>query len=496
LLLALLTAFGCKFESKTPADQDSSGEDTSSAPFTALDSVIGLHEKWIGGLDSMIERRRIRALVPYSRMHYYVDGTERSGLSYDAMQALEAFINERIDSRHRVQIVFIPTTRDQLLPSLLQGYGDIIATGLTNTPQRQQVVDFSTPLISNTEEIIVSGPTSRLQRDTTALLQTPIYVRSSSSYYEHLMEINDSLAQLEQAQLNIRLLDEQVEDEHLLAMVDEGLIPATLIERNLAEFWSQTLDGLQLHENHILFRGGEVGYAIRKDSPKLKALLDQFVRQNRKGTLMGNILFNRYLQDTSYLAKAYSTAIRERILLTRDLFVKYGKQYELDWLILAALGYQESRLQQSVKSAAGAVGIMQVRPTTAMDPNVNISNIYNLEENIHAGTKYLRYLIDHHYVHPDIDSLNAGLFALAAYNAGPYRIAQLRKAAARQGYDANIWFNNVEIIAAQQIGQETVQYVSNIFKFYTSYRALFRYTKETGVEVFAGLSIPAPLLIY
>jgi len=491
--LILLLFFSCQTENTSTTENEVLQDTTKPASFNSLDRVIGLHEKWQGGLDSMIARRRIRALVPYSRMHYFIDGTERSGLSYDAMQAFEDYLNKKLNTDHKVQIVFIPTTRDQLIPSLLEGYGDIVATGLTITPKRKEQVVFSNPILENSQEIIVSGPNSLLRQDTSLLYRTPIYVRASSSYYEHLQAINDSLKNAGQPELYIKLLEEQMEDEQVLAMVNEGLLPATLIELNLAKFWVQTLDSLKLHDNHMLFSGGEVGYAIRKDSPAFKQLVNEFVNEHKKGTLLGNILYKRYLQDTSYLAKAYSQEVRQRLMMTRDLFVKYGSRYDLDWLILAALAYQESRLRQSVQSAAGAVGIMQIRPTTAMDPNVGISNVYKLEDNIHAGTRYLRYLIDEHYVHPDIDSLNAGLFALAAYNAGPFRVAKLRKAAEQQGFDKNVWFNNVEIIAAQQIGQETVQYVSNIFKFYTSYRALFRYTRETGVDIFDRRLMPMPL---
>jgi membrane-bound lytic murein transglycosylase MltF len=158
----------------------------------------------------------------------------------------------------------------------------------------------------------------------------------------------------------------------------------------------------------------------------------------------------------------------------------FGKEYELPWMMLAALAYQESRYDQSLRSHAGAVGIMQVLPSTARDPIVGIPNIYEEEANIHAGTKFLRFVIDQYFISPEIDSLNAGLFGLASYNAGPHRIRRLQKMAEAQGLNPNVWFNNVELMAAQDIGRETVQYVSNIYKYYTSYRYLYLYTARTG----------------
>jgi membrane-bound lytic murein transglycosylase MltF len=138
--------------------------------------------------------------------------------------------------------------------------------------------------------------------------------------------------------------------------------------------------------------------------------------------------------------------------------------------MLAALAFQESGIDQSKKSHVGAIGVMQVMPSTAKDKNVGIPNIEEIEANIHAGTKYLRFMMDRYFDDPDIDTLNRGLFSFAAYNAGPAKVSKLRKEAAGMGLDPNVWFRNVEIIAAKRIGRETVQYVSNIFKYYIAYR--------------------------
>ena len=137
--------------------------------------------------------------------------------------------------------------------------------------------------------------------------------------------------------------------------------------------------------------------------------------------------------------------------------------------MLGAMAYQESRLDHSMRSPRGAIGIMQILPSTAADPNVNIADITKLENNIHAGTKYLEFLRSRYFTDPDIDMLNRILFSFAAYNAGPARVAELRKEAEASKLDPNVWFDNVEIIAAKRIGRETVQYTSNIYKYYIAY---------------------------
>ena len=151
---------------------------------------------------------------------------------------------------------------------------------------------------------------------------------------------------------------------------------------------------------------------------------------------------------------------------------------------MAALAYQESRIDQSKRSPAGANGVMQLLPSTAKDKNVNIKDIHEIENNIHAGVKYLRFIIDQYYENEPMDQLNKVLFAFACYNAGPAKIARLRTEAKKMGVDPNAWFRNVEVVAAKRIGRETVQYVSNIYKYYIAYRLILDQLelKETAVK--------------
>jgi membrane-bound lytic murein transglycosylase MltF len=211
---------------------------------------------------------------------------------------------------------------------------------------------------------------------------------------------------------------------------------------------------------------------VRKNSPKLKAIVNSFMEKHRKGTLMGNILFERYLKNTKWVRNSFDEDDLARFRESIEFFKRYSKQYGFDWLMIAALAYQESRIDQSKRSPAGAVGVMQLLPSTAADPNVNISNIEELENNIHAGVKYLRFMRDRYFENEQMDVLNKMLFSFASYNAGPAKVSQLRRRARKKGLDPNIWFRNVEIVAAKRIGRETVQYVSNIYKYYVAYRLI------------------------
>jgi membrane-bound lytic murein transglycosylase MltF len=149
---------------------------------------------------------------------------------------------------------------------------------------------------------------------------------------------------------------------------------------------------------------------------------------------------------------------------------KYSGEYKLDFLLMAAQGYQESGLDQEKKSSVGAIGVMQVMPATGAE--MKVGDITKVDSNVHAGVKYIRFMMDKYYADEPMDTLNKGLFTFASYNAGPNRIRQLRQRAEKRGLNPNLWFNNVELVAAQAIGRETVQYVSNIYKYYLAYKML------------------------
>jgi membrane-bound lytic murein transglycosylase MltF len=153
-----------------------------------------------------------------------------------------------------------------------------------------------------------------------------------------------------------------------------------------------------------------------------------------------------------------------------ELFKKYGSEYNVDYLLMAAQGYQESTLDHGVKSPVGAIGVMQVMPATGKE--LKVGDIAKIDPNIHAGVKYMRFMMDQYFKDEPMDNLNKALMTFASYNAGPGRVRQLRREAEQRGLDPNVWFGNVERVASERIGRETVTYVSNIYKYYITYRLL------------------------
>jgi membrane-bound lytic murein transglycosylase MltF len=454
-----------------------------------------LMKPWTGDLDGMIERRLIRVLTVYSKTFYFVNKGVQMGAVPDIFRVFEEDLNKKLakegklKQKHlKVRVVFIPVARGELLPALAAGKGDIAASSLGVTEERQKLVDFSTPLVRNVSVLMVSGPASPAVSSVDDLAGKEVFVRKSSVYYEILTALNRRFAAEKKPAVVIKEAPETLEDEDLIEMVNAGLMPLTVSADFLANFWKQVFPKIKVHEGAALLTGGNIAWAIRKGCPQLKAVADDFVARHAKGTAIGNQILARYLKNAKYVKDAGSEAERKKFLALIQFFQKYGDKYDVDWLLMGAQGYQESQLNQSVKSPVGAIGVMQVMPATGKE--LGVGDINETEANIHAGVKYMRWMIDQYYEKEPMTKLDKALFAFASYNAGAGRIAQLRKEAAKRGLDPNVWFHNVEYVAAEKIGPETVTYVSNIYKYYIAYRLLMeaRAEKERALEKMKGQS--------
>ena len=340
----------------------------------------------------MVERRVIRVLTVYSKTYYFLDGITQRGTTYEFARLFEDWVNEELGTGHlKVYVLLMPVLRDRLLPALIEGYGDIGAGGLTITPERQALVDFSVPSMTDVSEIVVTGPAAPPLETLDDLAGQEIYVRESSSYYASLRALNEKFDAAGRTPMVLNLAEEYLEDEDLLEMVDAGLIPMVVVDEHKAEFWDQIFDNITLHPDLAVRQHGSIASAFRKNSPQLADVIDRFTEEHRAGTLMGNIILNRYLKDTTRVRNAFSEEDQSRFRGTLRFFETYAPQYAFDPLMMVAQGYQESQLDQSVVSQAGAIGIMQLLPSTAADAAVAIPDIQDPENNVHAGIKYMRW---------------------------------------------------------------------------------------------------------
>ncbi len=424
-----------------------------------------------GDLDEMAKARNIRALVLINPISFFYDKGHPQGVTYEALEEFQKFVNQKLKTGTlNIKVTFLPMRVDQIEAALNQGVGDIIAYGITVTPEREQRVAFSTPIITDVSQIIVTGPSLGGVSTLADLGGKEVYVNPLTTYYANLQKVNEDLQKAGKTPIVIKAADKNLMDDDLVQMVNAGLIPATVTNKQKAALWAQVLDKIQPHPDLAIATGGQLAWVMRKNNPQLKQLVDEFVSSHAVGTSFGNTLLRRYLQNTKWVKDSTSAEEMKKFQTNLELFQKYAGEYNFDYLMIAAQGYQESLLDQSRRNPSGAVGIMQVIPKYAAASPINIPNVNNADGNIHAGVKMLRDIDDRYFNDPAIDPLNKTLFVFASYNAGPNRIARLRKEAPDMGLDPNVWFNNVELVAAKDIGQETVTYVSNIYKYYVAYK--------------------------
>jgi len=469
---------GCRSNS-TDSQSSQSGRlqpSTSVAPGPAPESMAPLalplnFKRHLGDLDGMRKRHVIRVLVVPSRSGFFYDRGIPHGIFYEAFNEFQRFANQKLKTGTvKITVGFIPVRPEQLERALLDGVGDIVGYGVVVTPEREKVALFTTPIATNVKQVIVTGPKAAPVNTLEDLSGKEVFVNPLTVYYENLQRLSQEFQKAGRAPILVKAADPNLTDEDLLEMVNAGLIPATVTLSARAEFWSQVLLRLTLHPNVVLKEEGQLAFVTRKDSPQLRQLLDEFVQGRQIGTSFGNTLLRRYLQNTTWVKDATSTEEMKKFQEYVRYFQKYAAEYDFDYLMLVAQGYQESLLDQSKKNPSGALGIMQVIPKYAAAAPISIPNVDKAENNIEAGAKMLRHIAETYFNDDKLDATNKTLMVFAAYNAGPSRIVRLRKKAASEGLNPNQWFGNVELVAAKDVGQETVQYVSNIYKYYVAYK--------------------------
>ena len=434
---------------------------------------------WTGDLDGMLKRRYMRALVAYSKTQYYVVKGVQYGTSYEFLRAFEDAINRKYPQKQknlRFHVVFVPVPRDKMFSRLVEGRGDIAVGALTITPDRIKLVDFSDPLVQGVKTIVVTGPQSPTLNTLDDLSGKEVFTRQSSSYWEHLQVLNEKFRSEGKPLVKLRAAPEDLEDEDILEMLNSGLIQVAVTHAYMPKLWGHIYTKISPHTDMVISDNDSVAWAMRKNSPQLTAAANDFIRTHKLGTAFGNAVVQRYAVNTQMLKNATSPADLQRFEQTVALFRKYAAQYNVDYLLMMAEGFQESSLNQQAKSKVGAVGIMQLMPATG--EQMKVGDIGQIDANVHAGVKYIRFMVDKYFANEPMTDTDKLLFAFAAYNAGPGRVHALRVEAAQKGLDPNVWVDNVEMIAAARVGMETVNYGANIYKYYIAYKLVAQQEEE------------------
>lgn len=451
---------------------------------TGEDALLGrLGERWKGDLEEIIKDRRvIRVLVSYSKTNFAVVKGRPQGLEYELLHDYETSLGKQV-GRRRVKplVVFIAVPRAELIPLLLDGRGDI-AAGLRITPEREKLVAFTVPYIKDIREVVVTGKDVSGLHTLDDLSGRTVHVVAGSGYAEHLRDLNRRLSKKGRSSVRVVEADKILEAEDILEMVNSGIYKITVVGEYIADLWSCVLPDIVVRKDIVLKTGADLGWAVRKEDPQLLASLNEFISTRaRRGPMLSDILLAKYYGNTKWIRNPIAKSERLKLVKYQSYIKKYAKIYGFDWLQIAAMAYQESQMDQNVRNRTGAVGILQVLPRTAAE--VGIRNVAGVENNIHAGVKYLNYLRETYFNDPDIPPADKVDFALAAYNAGPARIESLRREAAEAGLDPNKWFFNVERVALREIGMEPVQYVADIYKYFIAYKSAERVIREKRIKL-------------
>jgi membrane-bound lytic murein transglycosylase MltF len=447
-------------------------ESRPAASATATRRLSTAVKPWTGDFDQMLERRAIRVYAPYSRSIYFIDKGRERGLGAELVRDFERWVNQKYTKqlgKRPVTVFIVAATRDKLLGDLRDGLADIAIGNLTVTNERRNVVDFVAPgeKIFNLE-VLVTGPASPAIASIDELSGKTVHVRKASSYYESLVALNERFASAGKPAARLVLVPDALEDEDMMEMTNAGLLQAIVVDDWKVKLWSQVLPKLVTHMDIVLREPTPKGWAIRKDSPKLAAALQEFYHSWVKKAAVIPYRQQQYMKNIKALNNPGANADYARFEQMISLFEKYGSQYNFDPLMLAAQGYQESTLDQNKKSHVGAIGVMQIMPATGQ--GLKVGDITVTESNIHGGAKYMDQLMTQFFKDAKFDEQNRTLFAFASYNAGPGNISRMRREAEKRGLDPDKWFNNVEVVTAEKIGIETTTYVRNIFKYYASYK--------------------------
>jgi membrane-bound lytic murein transglycosylase MltF len=462
--------------SALPAFPRTSGQGSAQDQNADLQDLVVRASPHKGDLDEMDQRRVVRALVPFNRASFFFDNGRPRGMTYDALVDFEKFLNRKLHPRdttgkEKINVVLIPTTFAQAAADLQNGNGDLIAAAVYITEARKKIFDFI-PLASSMHDVVVAGPGAPPLANLEDLSGKQVYLFKNSVSWENLTELNNELAAAKKPKINLIAADENLERDDLVEMAHVGLVQYTVTPSFTAQLWKNVFTDLKFYGDFPVTDKMDAGWTVRKDSPQLRVMLEEFASTHREGTAYFAQLANTYLKSGRFIKNNENAESVRRFNQMKGLFQKYASEYQFPWMLIAAEAYQESGLNQEAKSAVGAIGVMQVMPTTAASSPVNIPDVTKVDPNIHAGVKLLKFIRDDYFKSDPMDPLNKTLMTLAAYNAGPGRIKQCRQLAADMGLNPNVWFKNVEYAVAKKVGAETVGYVSNIYKYYLGWKLM------------------------
>ena len=434
--------------------------------------------RYEASLEDVLERRFLRVLTSHNTFDYFVHQGKRGGYQYEMVRAFTKFLNRKYargSGKLPIQFELMPVHDDELIPLLEAGAADLIAARMTVTESRARRVDFSRAYQSIDERLVTHDGTPTILGPGDLSGQT-VAVRRNSSYHASLEALNERLVAEDRPPVEIELVNGALETERILELVAARRFPYTVADSMVAELAVQVMPSLRLVENVTLRESGQLAWATLPGAKDLLAEMNLFLARYEEGTLLGNLALQNYFEAQSRWSGRFEAGATEPLSDYDEIFKRHAESYGFDWRLVAAMAFQESRFDADARNRSGAVGLMQIKPSTAREPFVAIPNVTgekNARHNVEAGLKYLAWIKQRYFdSEPELRERDRLRMALGAYNAGPRTIARARRRARKLGYDPNRWFRNVELALLDMRKSEPVKYVSQINQRFIAYKLL------------------------
>jgi len=429
-------------------------------------------EIWSGSYSEMIERGEIRVAAPYDRTIYVSDKGVQRGLALEVSKGLAKWINAKYVGQMKgkpISIKLVPVIAPDLLNSLTSGRADIAIGDIGLYEPIRNSQDFIVNHASRDgQEVLVTGPSSPPLLKIADLSGQTVYGSRNTNFQKTFSSLNKELKRDGKLPINLASPLGDLDDEDLLEMLNSGLISYVTVGDWKFRLWQSIYKNITMHAGLSVQDSGWVGWAVRSANRDLNDDLKDFYASDDFVKSLTAFRQEEYKQHLKGLKDPIDKTVWTRFESMRPLFNRFGAQYKLNPLVLAALGFQETLLNQSAVSSVGAIGVMQLMPATGM--SLGVGDIHLLEPNIHGGADYMNQLISKYFPDAQFEGNNRSLFAVASYNIGPNNVAKARNRAKELGFDPNRWFGNVEFIATEHMGYEPMIYVRNVYKYYISYR--------------------------
>ncbi len=448
-------------------------------------------------LDSIRVRGKLIAVTNVNSTNYFIYKGEPMGFTYELLKSFSDHLGLDLE-------IITENRLDEAFKDLKSGKADLLAIGLTVNSSRKQEVSFTEPIEETRQVLVQRKPQNwrsltaddinrKLLRNQLELAGKTVYVQEGSSHVGRMETLSEEIGD------SISVVEVPYDAEQLIRNVANGEIDFTVCDENVARVISTYYTNIDV-STPVSFPQN-IAWAVRKNnSDSLLRVLDDWISTYRKTSAYA-FLYARYFRNSrmSRIVKSdYYSLNTGKLSRYDDMIKKYSSQINWDWRLLASLVCQESHFNPSVRSWAGAYGLMQIMPVTAREFGIDVKA--SPENNIKAGIKYIKYLysIFDSKIPDESERLH---FVLAAYNAGPGHVIDAMNLAEKNGMDPHKWYGNVAVWMLKKSdpkyyndpvvksgffkGTETVAFVTDIIDRYDHYKNLL---PEEGLSSFEYLA--------